>query len=106
MTVIKRDRNASGKDLIEAIEKFTELLEGQSEDEAIAALLSASQKLKTEKTGSGEHKSAVKEIIDAFEGDHELSAYILEKVDPTSWTESDQLSVAATRVLNLARRLR
>jgi hypothetical protein len=106
MTVIKRDRNASGKDLIEAIEKFSDLLETQSEDDAIADLRSAGQKLKSSQPGSTGHKDAVKTIIDAFEGDHELSAYILEKVDPSSWTESDELSVAATRVLNLARRLR
>jgi hypothetical protein len=105
MTVIKRDRSSSAKDLLEAIEKFIDLLSAQNEDEAIEALEKALQELKNAQVGSPQHNKAVGTIVDAFD-EHELSAYIIEKPNPAEWTEADELSLAATRVLNLAKRLR
>ena len=106
MTVIKRNRENSSKDLVQAVEQFTVLLKDQDEDEAIADLASAANAIGRSEPGSDEHRSAVNTIVEAFEGDHELSAYILAKPNADEWTTTEQLSSAATRVLNLARRLR
>lgn len=106
MTIIKRDRRSSSEDLVGAIDQFCTLLAAQNEDEAIAALVEAAQTLKQAEPASAEHRAAISAIVDAFEGEHELSAYILENADPNKWDEPEQLSQAATRVLTLARRLR
>lgn len=106
MSVIKRDRSSSSKDLVDALEKFALLLKEQSEDDAVAALLEAAQVLRTATLGTPSHQKAVSAVLNAFEDDHELNAYIIEKPNTTEWTEADELSQSATRVLNLARRLR
>jgi hypothetical protein len=107
MTVIKRDKSDSSKDLITATQSFIELLEGEGEDEdAVADLTSAIELLQKGAPGTKEHKEAVTLIVDAFDGDHELNAYILKKGASTEWTIADQLSEAASRVNSLARRLR
>ncbi len=106
MTVIKRDRSSSSKDLVGAIDALVGLLETQGEEDAIAALKDAAKLLKKHVPGSAEHSTAVKAVVDAFEGDHELSSYILAKPDTSQWTETEELSLQSTRVLNLAKRLR
>ena len=106
MSVIKRDRGSSAKDLLNAIDKFVPLLEDQQEDDAVVALKKAATILGQAPSGSEQQKEAVSIIVDAFEGEHELNAYILTNVNPESWTAAEQLSVAATRVLSLTRRLR
>ena len=104
MTVIKRDRNSSAKDLVDAAQKFAHLLAEQGEEEASHFLKSSAAKLIA--TEGGISRSVVGEVIDAFEGDFELSSFIINKPNPDEWTVADELSQAATRVLNLARRLR
>ncbi len=106
MSVIKRDRNASSKDLVDALDKFAVLLAEQSEDDAVKTLREAGQILKSAAIGTASHQKAVSLVINAFEDDHELNAYIIEKPNTSDWTEADELSQAATRVLNLVRRLR
>ena len=106
MTVIKRDRTDSNRDLINAIAELVTLLKDQKEDDACADLQEASSQLSKASPASPEHKAAISKIVDAFEGDHELNAYILEKPDADSWTIVEQLSQASARVLSLARRLR
>ena len=105
MTVIKRNRDATKVELLEAVALFIDLLEDQNEDEAIAFLKQTSKALKSASNGSAEQKKSVKEIIDAFEGDHELIAYTHQR-DGDQWTEVEELSQISSRVLSLAKRLR
>ena len=106
MTIIKRDRKNSSADLVVAIEKLIPLLRDQHEDEAIADLEKARQLLTGHAPGSDTHQEAVRLVIDAFEGDHELSAYTHQRAGATDWTEVEELSLASNRVLSLARRMR
>jgi len=105
MTVIKRDKQTSSRDLVRALDEFIQLLKEQSEDDAVDTLKQASRALNDSQPGSEEHRVAVSTVIDAFDGDHELNAYILEKSNPQEWDISQQLSQAGSRVLSLARRL-
>lgn len=104
MTVIKRDRQSSKQDLITAIDKLVPLLLDQGEEDAVEDLKNAAQTLKKAKDGSDELFQAVDLIIDAFEGDHELNAYMMTR-DSSEWTEAEELSVASSRVFTLARRM-
>lgn len=104
MTVIKRDRKSSSADLVSAINRLCLLLEDQSEDEAITDLQSAANVLKETPAGSEQHRAAIKGVIEAFEGDHELIAYTHQR-EGNQWTEVEELSQASSRVLSLARRM-
>jgi hypothetical protein len=106
MTVIKRDRKNSSSDLIVALDKLIPLLRDQKEDEAIADLAQARTLLQSSEPGSESHNKAVGIVLDAFEGDHELSAYTHQRAGATDWTEFEELSLASNRVLSLARRIR
>jgi hypothetical protein len=106
MTIIKRDRKNSSADLVVAIEKLIPLLRDQNEDDAITDLQRASQLLNDHSPGSSSHQEAIRMVIDAFEGDHELSAYTHQRAGATDWTEVEELSLASNRVLSLARRMR
>ncbi len=103
MSIIKRQPKQSVKDLVDSIYKFAVLLEGQKEHEAVDALKSAAKKIDSEDIQSSGFQSAIKEVIDSYEGEHELSAYLL-KNPGEDWTEATQLSQAGSRVLNLANR--
>jgi len=105
MTVIKRDKKDSTADLVTAIEKLIPLLKNQDEDEAIEDLQAAVKSLHGAQPGTAPHKAAVAKIIDAFEGDHELSAYTIQGKS-TEWSEAAELSIASNRVLSLAMRMR
>ncbi|WP_132314554.1 hypothetical protein [Pseudobacteriovorax antillogorgiicola] len=85
---------------MQAIDKLCLLLEGQGEHEAIVDLNKAKDLLKT-----NDQKAAIAIIIDAFEGDHELMAYTMQR-EGQQWTEVEELSQASSRVLSLARRIR
>lgn len=104
-STIKRDRSSTKKDLVEALKPLIELLELQDEAEAAKDLKAASDALAKSELKSAEMAKAVKQIIGAFEGDHELIAYTLQR-DGEQWTDAEQLSQASSRVLSLARRLR
>src|SRR5687768_619702 len=105
MTVIKRDRSASSKDLQTAIQEFIDLLSDQNEEDAIAALKQANQLLNGAKPGDAKHKQALEVLNDAFYDTHELCAYIIEKPKGDEWTLVDQLSQGASRVAALLKRL-
>lgn len=105
MSVIKRNRSSSNQDLIEAIDSFCGLLETQKEDEAIVALKAVSGELQKQTVGTDSHKTIISKLLETFD-EQELTAYILEKADPDEWSIAERLSMAATRVINLARRLR
>ncbi len=105
MTVIKRGKQESSKDLLTALDEFMGLLEDQDEGDAIAHLKAASDKLRNAKADSPQHSEAAKSIVEAFEGEHELGGYILSRANPDEWDITQQLSQSGTRVLNLAKRL-
>ena len=105
MTVIKRSRADSSADLISAIEDLIPLLKDQREHDAADALKGAVA-LRKAKLGTSEHKTAVESVIDAFEGEHELMAYTIQRESSAGqWTEVEQLANASSRVISLARRM-
>ena len=104
--IIKRDRKESGADLISAIDELNPLLAEQGEDDAVAHLKKTSAVLKKSAIGTPDYKKAVEDVIDAFEGDLELSAYTHARKDSKEWTAAEELTVASCRVLNLARRMK
>lgn len=106
MTVIKRSKKSTSSDLIQAIEHLTPFLRDQKETEAADVLDAAAAKLKEASPGSAEHKEAVAEIVEAFEGEHELMAYTFQRENAENqWTEAEELSQASARVITLARRM-
>ena len=105
MTVIKRSQKDSTADLISAIDQLIPLLRDQKELDAIGVLAAAAKALRGAKPQSPEHKKAVAEVVDAFEGDHELISYTFQRENGSQWTEVEELSQASARVLSLARRM-
>lgn len=106
MTVIKRDRKDSAADLVAAIDKLNPLLAEQSEHDAVIDLKKIAADLKRSQVGTDAFKSAIDQLIDAFEGDHELIAYTHQRKDTSEWTPAEELAIASCRVLNLARRMK
>jgi hypothetical protein len=104
--IIKRERKDSAQDLISAIDELTPLLAEQGEDDAVTHLKSASAILKKSQIGSDAYNKAVESILDAFDGDLELSAYTHARKDSKEWTAAEELTVASCRVQNLARRMK
>jgi hypothetical protein len=104
--IIKRDRKDNAADLVTAIDDLNPLLEEQGEDDAVAHLKKASLVLKKSAIGSPDYKKAIDDVVDAFEGDFELSAYTLARKDSKEWTAAEELNIASCRVLNLARRMK
>lgn len=106
MTVIKRSRSDSSADLVAALEDLIPLLKDQREHEAADALKSAAAALQKAKPGTEEHRAAVEAVVDAFEGEHELMAYTIQRESSVGqWTEVEQLANASSRVISLARRM-
>jgi hypothetical protein len=106
MTVIKRDRKDSAQDLVSAIEKLNPLLAEQGEHDAVIDLKKIASDIKRSQVGTDAFKKTIEDLIDAFEGDHELVAYTHQRKDSTDWTPAEELAIASCRVLNLARRMK
>jgi hypothetical protein len=107
MTVLKRDRSESKTDLVAALEDLIPLLEDEGEEAAAADLKTAAAALRAAAAGSAEEKKSIEQVIDAFEGDHELMAYTHKREGNVSqWTIAEQLFNASTRVISLARRFK
>jgi hypothetical protein len=104
--IIKRDRKESAADLVTAIDELNPLLEDQGEDEAVVHLKKAAAALKRSTIGTDDYRRAIDDVIDAFEGDLELSAYTHARKDSKEWTAAEELTIASCRVLNLARRMK
>lgn len=104
MTIIKRNRVTTNSDLISAIEKLCPLLERQKEFDAVTDLRKAADQLRASAENSPAWKEAIESIIEAFEGEHELMAYTMQR-ETDQWTEVEELSQVSSRVLSLARRL-
>ncbi len=107
MAVIKRTSKSTIDDLLKATDNFIQLLEDQNEPDAIEALRKASADLSkaSDKSDAAGQREAVSAIIEAFEGEHELISYTIQR-ESSEWTEVEELSQASARVLSLARRLR
>jgi hypothetical protein len=105
MAIIKRTKDSTREDLLKALAVLLPLLTDQNEGDAVTTLTSAGENLRQAELGSKAYIAAINEIMDAFEGDHELIAYThLREGD--QWTEAEQLSQASSRVLSLVRRLK
>ena len=88
-----------------ALQGFIELLKGQSEDEAVAVLEDAVSRLEQFPADSPEWSKVLGEILEAYE-EHELMAYAHRRQSTDqAWSEADELYLASTKVLTLARRL-
>jgi hypothetical protein len=104
--VIKKNKQSSVQDLRKALLKLMELLEGQDELEAVEDLKRAMLDLQEGGEQSPQFKQALALINEAFEGDHNLSAYTLPRKNREGqWGEVEELYLASTGVLNLVRRL-
>ncbi len=104
-TVLKKTKMNSVSDLVAALNKFIFLLEGQKEFDAVEDLKSVVADLEKSPPDSVEFQTAIEEIIEAYDGEHELQAYTLrrQKADD-DWTEAEELYLASIEVLNLAKR--
>ncbi len=107
MTIRIRKPQNSLQELCVALKRFCILLEAQKEVDAVAQLREILAQLDQEGVAGPLQDQAIEAIVEAFEGDHELSAYMLHKSkDPEAWTEADELFLVSTEVWNLVRRLR
>ena len=103
MTVLKRQPKDSISDFCQALDNFATLLASQKEDEAIEFLKKNSASFQKLNADSAQLENDMTAFMQEFDDEHELSAYIL--INQTEeWSESSQLSLAASRVVNLARR--
>ena len=106
MTIIRRSKDASTQDLVKALDDFISLLRGEDEEDAVAALETIMRSLAEAKEGTAASATAAASIVEAFEGELELSAYTIQrKGKPGEWTKADQLTSSSTRVFSLARRI-
>ncbi len=103
MLVIKRDKESGTQKLVESLDKLIPLLKNQNENDACDDLEDAKKTLAKEKPGSIEHKKAIDLILAAFEDEHELMAYTYQRPDAIEWTEREELALASSRVLSLAK---
>jgi hypothetical protein len=106
MTIIKRERKDSAIDLVTAIEKLNPLLAEQGDHDAVLDLKKIAGDLKRSQVGTDGFKKAIDDLIDAFEGDHELVAYTHQRKNASDWTPAEELAIASCRVLNLAKRMK
>ncbi|MCX6118876.1 MAG: hypothetical protein NT027_15170 [Proteobacteria bacterium] len=106
MTIIKRDRKDSALDLVNAIDKLNPLLAEQGEHDAVVDLKKIASNLRKSALGTDLFNASISDLIDAFEGDHELIAYTHQRKDSSEWTPAEELAIASCRVLNLARRMK
>ena len=103
MVVIRRDKKSSTQDLVSAIEKFCSLLINQKEEEASEQLLDCARELEADSSAVNV-SSICKKIMKIFQ-DQELDVYMQSKINYSSWTDSDELLEACSRVYTLVKRL-
>ena len=105
--VIKKTRENSLQDLLNALKKFAYLLEEQGEKSAAEDLRLASADLQKYQPDSLEFDAAINRILEAYEGEHELQAYTLRRQSKESkWTEAEELYLVSINVFNIAKRLK
>ncbi len=105
-SVLKKTKQTSANDLVNALDKFMTLLEGQKEFDAVRDLKTVRGNLQKFQHDSEEFQSALKDLLETYDGDHELRAYTLRrKKADDDWTEAEELYLASIEVLNLVNRL-
>lgn len=105
-SVLKKTKQSSVNDLVTALDKFMDLLKGQKEMDAVEDLQVVSADLQKFQPDDQEFQAALKQLLEAYDGDHELRAYTLRrKKADDDWTEAEELYLASIEVLNLANRL-
>ncbi len=105
-SVLKKTKQSSVNDLVTALNKFMDLLVGQKELDAVNDLKTISADLQTYSLDSKEFQNAIQNLLETYDGDHELRAYTLRrKKADDDWTEAEELYLASIEVLNLANRL-
>ncbi len=105
-SVLKKTRKNSVTDLVAALHKFVHLLEGQKEFDAIKDLKLVSADIQKHQPEAEEFQAAIRLLLEAYDGEHELKAYTLRRQKPDNeWTTADDLYLASIEVLNLANRL-
>ena len=118
MTVVrKKGRQTTVTELVQALGRLGELLEGQNETAAAQDLKIAAHDLSRYQLGTEQNLAALSLIREAFDGDHELISYTLRGADSNgkgltraatvsgNWSEADELYLASTSVLALLGRL-
>ena len=106
MTVIVRGKKDSLKELSNALETFIPLIRNQGEDEAAVQLVKTLEDLKKiTSVDSPDLRATLKDVIAAFEGDHDLMVYTHQRKNAGEWSEADELSLVSSRVLNLTRQM-
>lgn len=92
--------------LCKHLDKFAFDLDGQNEGEAAGDLRKYRDELHANPQDPAALKQTLENIIDAFEGDHELIAYTLGKEpEPGSWSAAGELFVSSSNVLSVTNRL-
>lgn len=106
MSVIKRGKDQSAKDLAKALEDFIFHLEGQKEDEAVTDLRFAIKDIQSNPPGSTEFISACDLVRQAFGDKHELDVYTQPRKSKQEgeWNDADELYMSSTKVLALLKR--
>ena len=103
MAVIKRSKENSVNDLVDAVGKFAEALATQGEGDAIKDLELAVEVIKSSAPGSGVFKKAIEDIREAYE-EHELEAYTMKPKKEGEWGPVEHLYVTSTQVLSILKR--
>jgi hypothetical protein len=100
--VRKQSSQVSQEKLISSLGHFIVLLKTQEEDEAIELLNNILFEIKS----SHVKKESLEQIIEAFIGEEQnLIVYTYPSKKESTWSIKDDLYVASTEVLNLARRI-
>jgi hypothetical protein len=104
--VRKRTLESSQHRLCISVRRFIELLEEQNENEAVIDLNTSLSKLEEHGNNSDELRLALESILEAFDGDHELSSYMLEsKKGAATWGAKEELHLASTEVFAAVKRM-
>lgn len=106
MAVIKRSKTHSIKELLSAITALNTLLAKQKEHDAVKDLQQAAALLDENPEDLSAIAKAKQIIVSAFEDEHELMAYTMQREDSKPWGEAEELSQASWKVISLAKRLK
>ena len=105
MSIVKtRNIIWSRRKLISALEKLIFLLQDQNENSAVLDLNKVLSKFSKEERKLD--KSDLEELIEIFNGEHDLIVYThASKKDSPAWGIKEELYVASTEVFSLTKRL-
>jgi hypothetical protein len=106
MTVVKRTKQASASELLQALGEFIDLLEDQGETEAVIDLKRFVKAIESHPAGSPAFLEGINGVMDAFGDEHELAAYTMtpKEASADQWTAKERLFLSSTRVFSLVKR--